>query len=256
MNIFYIDQSPERAARMLIDAHIVKMPLESAQMLCTAAHKMGLSGAVKIPFRPTHENHPCVVWLTQSKGNVLWLERHYKQLLAEFTKRFGHKMEGLTKHSDAMGALCQQLRMRIQEEDFTTPALAMPEWYKLFYEDGEEVNAVWSYRSYYHNEKMKIIMGKAQSAYARTNSGSPPPFAHQLSSDPYCRVTLEVEGQPTRSVFMEGFRTRHHHVGSDIPTIRVTGTGSRKEVLWIKRDGTHAERSILVNNRVVERTVY
>ena len=36
MNIFYVDKDPVKAAKMLLDKHVVKMILESAQMLCTA----------------------------------------------------------------------------------------------------------------------------------------------------------------------------------------------------------------------------
>ena len=36
MNIFYLDKNPKIAAQMQCDKHVVKMILESAQMLCTA----------------------------------------------------------------------------------------------------------------------------------------------------------------------------------------------------------------------------
>ena len=36
MNIFYLDTDPVLAAQMQCDKHVVKMILESAQMLCTA----------------------------------------------------------------------------------------------------------------------------------------------------------------------------------------------------------------------------
>jgi len=39
MNIFYIDRDPVIAAQMSCDKHVVKMILESAQMLC-AAHRV------------------------------------------------------------------------------------------------------------------------------------------------------------------------------------------------------------------------
>ena len=39
MNIFYLDKDPVKAAQYSCDKHVVKMILESAQMLCTA-HKV------------------------------------------------------------------------------------------------------------------------------------------------------------------------------------------------------------------------
>lgn len=39
MNIFMLDSNPELAAQYHYDTHIVKMILESAQILCTVNHK-------------------------------------------------------------------------------------------------------------------------------------------------------------------------------------------------------------------------
>ena len=36
MNIFYLDRDPKIAAQMMCDKHVVKMILESAQILSTA----------------------------------------------------------------------------------------------------------------------------------------------------------------------------------------------------------------------------
>ena len=38
MNIFYLDADPDTAARLQYNKHVVKMVLESAQMLCSAHH--------------------------------------------------------------------------------------------------------------------------------------------------------------------------------------------------------------------------
>ena len=40
MNIFYLDKDPIAAAVVQYNKHVVKMILESAQMLCTAHHHM------------------------------------------------------------------------------------------------------------------------------------------------------------------------------------------------------------------------
>ena len=49
MNIFVLDRNPAVAATMLCDKHVVKMIVETAQMLCTAAHT---NGYVNTPYRP------------------------------------------------------------------------------------------------------------------------------------------------------------------------------------------------------------
>ena len=38
MNIFYLHSDPVKAAQVQYNKHVVKMILESAQMLCTAHH--------------------------------------------------------------------------------------------------------------------------------------------------------------------------------------------------------------------------
>ena len=38
MNIFYLHKCPVKAAKIQYNKHVVKMVLESAQMLCTAHH--------------------------------------------------------------------------------------------------------------------------------------------------------------------------------------------------------------------------
>jgi hypothetical protein len=54
MNIFFLDTDPEAAAVMQCDKHIVKMPLETAQMLCAVYHRYGEPA----PYKLTHANHP------------------------------------------------------------------------------------------------------------------------------------------------------------------------------------------------------
>ncbi len=38
MNIFYVNRNPHIAAKELVDKHVVKMILETAQLLCGAHH--------------------------------------------------------------------------------------------------------------------------------------------------------------------------------------------------------------------------
>ena len=55
MNIFILSEDPVDAAVAQLDKHIVKMPLETAQMLC-AAYPVGVA-----PYKKTHYNHPSTV---------------------------------------------------------------------------------------------------------------------------------------------------------------------------------------------------
>ena len=75
MNIFFVHKDPVIAAQSLCDKHVVKMVLETAQILCTAIHNSS-NGDIKPPYRPTHKNHPCVKWAGLSGANFDWLYRH------------------------------------------------------------------------------------------------------------------------------------------------------------------------------------
>lgn len=91
MNIFVTDISPIQSAKNLDDKRVVKMVLESAQLLSTAINTHG----GKAPYKSTHEKHPCTKWVCSSYGNYMWLLRHFKALCEEYTARYGktHKCE-------------------------------------------------------------------------------------------------------------------------------------------------------------------
>lgn len=89
MNIFLLDQSPVLAAQMQCDRHCVKMILETAQMLCSAFHLQ--HPELDIPYKLTHPNHPCSVWMRQSSENFDWLVEHGFALSNEYSKRY-HKI--------------------------------------------------------------------------------------------------------------------------------------------------------------------
>lgn len=61
MNIFVLDYNPERAAEYHCDKHVIKMILESAQMLCTAINE--IVGIQITLYKSTHKNHSCSLWV-------------------------------------------------------------------------------------------------------------------------------------------------------------------------------------------------
>ena len=70
MNIFVLDKNPIRAAKMACDKHVVKMILESAQMLCSVQPE----GTA--PYKRSFYNHPCTKWVRESDANYDWLIEH------------------------------------------------------------------------------------------------------------------------------------------------------------------------------------
>lgn len=58
MNIFFLDYDPKENVKFYVNKHLIKMPLEYAQMLSTANRFCGLDE----DYRITHLNHPCTIW--------------------------------------------------------------------------------------------------------------------------------------------------------------------------------------------------
>lgn len=146
MNIFYLDKDPYIAAQAMTNKHVVKMILESAQLLSTAHHMLDGDGAKykdKI-YKKTHYNHPSAVWVRQSQENYAWLYSHFLALSTEYTKRYD-------KIHMTYQKLCfylQPFPKNLPVGKFTQPPQAMPDLYKNY-------DSVHAYRMYYLNEKIK-----------------------------------------------------------------------------------------------------
>lgn len=95
MNIFATDRSPVASAQALPDKHLIKMILESAQILSTVAHGYGHDASPL--YKPTHRHHPSVLWAGASPENCMWLLQHGIQMCMEYERRFGrqHKTKDL-----------------------------------------------------------------------------------------------------------------------------------------------------------------
>jgi hypothetical protein len=92
MNIFAVSDCPIECAKALDNKRLVKMVLETAQLLCGA---VVVSGG-QAPYKLTHKNHPAAVWTRKSQGNYVWLIEHFKALGAEYTRRFGRTHKSVT----------------------------------------------------------------------------------------------------------------------------------------------------------------
>ena len=98
MNIFVTDPSPYKSAKCLPDKHVVKMPLETCQMLsivCSDRWGHGYGQLHRINGEPyktdkgAFRNHPCTIWANESLTNTWWLLTHGLALCAEYTHRYG-----------------------------------------------------------------------------------------------------------------------------------------------------------------------
>ncbi len=89
MNIFVLSKDPRQAARMHADAHVVKMILETAQILSTV-WRLSSKAVPPGTYRATHRGHPATVWAGTTPANYLWLAELGAELCREFAYRFGH----------------------------------------------------------------------------------------------------------------------------------------------------------------------
>lgn len=90
MNIFVTDENPLISAANLDDKRVVKMVLESAQLLsyCVWYYDTPWWETTQM-YKPSHQNHPCAKWVLESSGNFKWLLRHFDALLTEYRARYG-----------------------------------------------------------------------------------------------------------------------------------------------------------------------
>lgn len=148
MNIFVLDTDPIKSAVYHNDKHVVKMVLETAQLLC-GVHHMTEQVTEQVPYKLSHKNHPCSIWARECLENYVWLCDLGMELSKEYTHRYGkvHK-------SQAVIEWCITNFPNIPELGDLTPfALAMPDECKVD-------DVVQSYRRYYIMEKKDICVWK------------------------------------------------------------------------------------------------
>ena len=175
MNIFYLDRDPVVAAQMMVDKHVIKMILESAQMLCSAKRKLdGIEYYAKtkngrkikryrlenpneeaIIYKAGWLNHPSTQWVMKSAYNYVWLYRHMMALNEEFKRRY----KGVDHLAIAkLGRVLRNPPKNIPlNKKGTLPTPAMPDECKV------PGDVVASYRKYYIMKKQRFATWKAPS---------------------------------------------------------------------------------------------
>ena len=141
MNIFVLDNNVEKCAEYHCDKHVIKMILESAQMMSAVVRLNGHDTGYKL----THKNHPCTIWARKSLSNYKWLFKLAVGLNAEYRYRYNKEVNH--KSYDMIKTLPIP---EIPDIGLTPFAQAMPEQYR-------NKNAVKAYRDYYNNEKSSFL---------------------------------------------------------------------------------------------------
>ena len=152
MIIFVLDECPIQSAQMQCDKHIVKMPLETAQMLCSVWHRYGEGD--KVPYREVHKNHPCTLWTGDDGANYDWLWQHGMELCFEYTRRYNkiHKCQQVIMDLSLSDCV---LNFDNMSRNITPHPQCMPDEYKST-ELRIHSNTVRAYRRYYVNDKKDI----------------------------------------------------------------------------------------------------
>jgi len=174
MNIFYVDEDPATAAKCLVDKHVVKMILESAQLLSTAHRVLDgkqrvaqrlVPGTLEHPkyrkhtswilddgreyiiYSATHVNHPSAIWCRQSIANYNWLYDHFHALMCEYTHRYGkfHKCYG------EISTMLLEPPQNLKDVAQTTMPSAMPEEFI-----SDKNTPLTNYRAYYRIGKSNL----------------------------------------------------------------------------------------------------
>jgi hypothetical protein len=156
----------------MVDKHVVKMILETAQLLSTA-HRI-LDGVESIDtsigrkkkvyklnddrdlilYSATHINHPSAVWARSSVENYNWLVDHLFALSDEYTYRYGKQHLTITK----LGVPIASPPLNLKEWDMTPMPSCMDAQYKI----GEDPIA--NYRNYYKYGKASMHKWKMREA--------------------------------------------------------------------------------------------
>ena len=174
MNIFILDEKPQIAAEYHCDKHVVKMILESAQMLSTAHWLQALQifnkdisdfkrvrdakdflyenlkNSMQPPYKITHVRHPCTIWTTESIENYIWHVKLLFYLCHEYTKRYGkiHK----TAH---------YIKWFVDNRPYNIPKIGMTPFKICMANDYKiSTNPVECYKEYYIKDKSRFAKWK------------------------------------------------------------------------------------------------
>lgn len=147
MNLFVLDYDFELNAQYHVDKHVVKMPVEAAQILCTVRR---IKGDDTPAYKATHIHHPCVLWAAHSRANYIWTIRYGQALCKEYTYRYGKTHGCLCVIDD-----CSFCIPEFSNHSLTTHVCAMPNQYSCM-----KPTVVEAYREYYNREKQHLFSWK------------------------------------------------------------------------------------------------
>ncbi len=145
MNIFYLHPDPKTCAQMHNDKHVVKMILETAQMLCTAHRYLSPEEYCEkySLFKTAFQYHPSTKWCMATSDNYIWLSNLFEWLHIEYYHRYGSRHNPPRWHSASrMIDALSHPPLQIPQGQFTEPPQCMPDEHK-------DPNTIKAYTKYY-----------------------------------------------------------------------------------------------------------
>lgn len=147
MNIFFLHHVPQIAASYHCDKHVVKMIVETAQLLATAHHEHG--NGHNVTYKPTHKNHPSAIWARESRSHYMYLSDLGRTLCKEFYRRYGHHHKCASLFSGEL--MFPPPAMKNLPMTWRMPPQCMPD-------ECKDDDAVKAYRKYYKHKQSIMTM--------------------------------------------------------------------------------------------------
>jgi hypothetical protein len=141
LQIFVLSINPRRSARMLSDKDIIKMIVESSQILSSCHHIYNSRYKNKL-YKKIQIIDPYVIWVCKSKSNYLWLVEYLDELYKEYFFRYNKKHK-----SKEIFKFLKKVPKNLLDIGLTKFPQALPEKYK-------SKSAITAYRKFYASEKI------------------------------------------------------------------------------------------------------
>jgi hypothetical protein len=163
MNIFFLHYNQAKCARWHCDKHVVKMILETAQLLYTAHWYVAINNGYLPSFKTApasvseprmrgylpirNEKHPSALWTRESLQHYKWLALFGLALCNEYRHRFNDRKHSCENH---LLWLYRNAPTDLKDCGWKDPPPAMPDIYKTG-------NSIVSYRRYYKEGKKTLL---------------------------------------------------------------------------------------------------
>ena len=152
MNIFYLDTDIKKSVQYHSDKHVVKMIVETAQLLSTAHRvldgtQIGKHWALsdhreQLLYKATHINHPCAIWVRSGEQQYDYASQLLFHLIYEYKYRYKNRIHK-----------CEDIMITTSTPPFNIPKIGWTDPPQCMPDDSKDADTVQAYRKYYMNHK-------------------------------------------------------------------------------------------------------